>query len=303
MTLTLQECPCCASASLIGLQLPSGSHSEAGKAISNSPSWKLCGSCGYVFQSPRPTRAELESAYADSAANSGASISPGYIDFAPHQLIRFLPWLVMNAHDPRLITNGTCLDFGCGIGGSFEFLANQHNSLWGVEIDRSRAAFGNEHFHTRIVPTVEDLPRDVQYDLIFANHAIEHIYDPNDFFSFAGRSLKSSGSLIVAVPAWRYGSRPHSLGAFGADDMSVWDHIAMASWLNKYGLFMTSYLYQHYGRGGDWELCVTAVRSPKKNHFFCSIEETIREFYSMLARGAVVTAQEPQMHCAMSFNS
>lgn len=284
MLVQLDSCPQCCCRRLIGLTVRSVAHSSAPKEF-NLPEvgqWNLCPDCCFLFQNPRPSRETLEKYYLESGYRVGTEglVSQGYIEFAPHQLARHHLWFCLNDFDMRTIRRGACLDYGCGIGGALGFLAEQGNECFGVEIDQALAAFGNARFPIRIVPKVEDLPAGKQFDLIMANHSIEHIYDPNDFFTFAAKALTDAGTLVIAVPAWRYSNVISVYEAFSSEDTSVWDHVAMANWLNKHSFYMTTFMYQNYGGPkGDWELVVTAKKSQRKNHFSFSVDEVLAELY------------------------
>ena len=71
-------------------------------------------------------------------------------------------------------------------------------------------------------------------------------------------------------------------GGFDTSDMCMWDHISLSKWLNKYGFYMSSFLYQNYGpyEKGDWEMVATAVQSERKNEFSFSVEEIVQELCS-----------------------
>jgi len=278
----LSSCQCCGSSLFVGLEIPKANDGHRQRIGAEQASrWVMCAGCSFAFQNPRPTLAHIESFYGTSGYREATPtpITQGYVDFAPHQLNRFHNWLLLNNYDLRTIRNGTTLDFGCGIGGATKFLAESNNKNYGVEIDRLLAEFGNKTFPIEIKHTLAELPANLSYDIIFSHHAIEHVFDPSEFFRYSQTTLKDNGLLCVVVPSWRYSNNLSIYDGFDTSDMSMWDHIALSRWLNKFGFYMTSYLYQNYGpyERGDWELCVTAVKSERTNELSFSVEEAVKE--------------------------
>ena len=294
MLVKLDKCLCCESKSFVGLNVkPISEGHEAAIGLDSDPQWCVCTDCGFVFHNPRPERQKAEDFYAASEfRDPDPADLEGYVNFSPHQLTRFDEWLRVCGFDLRTVQNGNCLDFGCGVGGSLSFLAGQGNRNYGVEIDLKMMELGQRLFPIEIVRDVSLLEPNLELDLIFTNHAIEHIYDPNEFFAYARSHLKESGWMIIAVPAWRYSNVAGTFNGFGASDYAMWDHVALSRFLNKHGLYMCSYLYQNYGKGGDWELVSVAVKSEQKNHFTFDLKICLDELYTNINARAAVSREE-----------
>lgn len=96
------------------------------------------------------------------------------------------------------------LDVGCG-GGSFLRVARELGAeVAGVEpsdagVNASRAC-GLDVFHGTLDDYVEDHEGAASFDLITANHVIEHAPDPVRTLSQAGRLLSAGGVIWIAVP-------------------------------------------------------------------------------------------------------
>ena len=233
----LEKCQICGSRNMVGLRLaPTADPRREAMGAVDNVSWCFCSECSFVFQNPRPSLKSQEEFYTRSGFREGGElINQGYIEFAPHQLARFLPWLNFNEIKLEEITHGNCLDYGCGIGGALSFMAQLGNKNWGVELDKALSEFGNTNYPIEIVPTVDDLPGEIQFNLIFANHALEHVYDPNELFEFASRRLTEGGVVLVAVPSWRYANTASSLNGFDSTDNSMFDHVSLSRLMNKHG--------------------------------------------------------------------
>jgi len=282
--LRLSNCQLCGSDDLLGLGDFNSSNETIEKSlgVTGKSHWCVCAKCNFTFQNPRLSRAYQERWYENSCYRTMSTtevISQGHISFAPAQLARFYTWLHSAGFDLKQIQNACCLDYGCGIGGALNFLADWNNQIYGVELDRALAEYGNKHYRIQIVPRVADLPANKEFGLIFSHNAIEHIYDPNEFFDFAARRLHRAGIMILVIPAWRYANTSLALDAFNWSHNCIYDHVSLAGFLNKHGFFMASHLYQNPAPDGDWEICCLAYKSTRKNYYVSSVEEVFRELH------------------------
>lgn len=276
----LDKCLLCGSGDFLGLdriRIPSDGTKKTLNLGEDETSWYMCQRCSFIFQNPRLERNHMKDWYARSGfRHEDKEISQGQIGHNLNQLARFEAYLFMNGIRLMDLKGATCMDYGCGIGGALNVLAERGNEVWGVELDRREVEFGKRHFKTRFVHALEDIPADLRFDFIFSHHAVEHIFDPNEFLSHVSKVLKPGGVLMIIVPTWRYANTMQMINGFSISDNSMFDHVSMAGFLNKYGLFQFSHLYQNIG---DWELAVLARKSARKNHFSFGLEETLAELY------------------------
>lgn len=287
MITTLEKCQLCGGSRLIGLDLKDKNDAHLAEVPgSDRIGWSLCSQCSFIFQNPRQSQEEQEDLYGESGyRKSGLTPIPeGYIRYSPHQLARFIYWLAMCGIDLREVRNWNCLDFGCGIGGALHFLGDQGNNVYGVELDRALGDFGNANYKVKIKRRVEELPRDLDFDMIFNHHSLEHVYDPNEFFEFAAKRLKPGGVLINVIPTWRYSNTSESLREFNSFHNCMYDHISFAGFMNKHGFFMESHLYHNQAQDGDWELCAIGRKSAKKNYFSWNVEEVMTELFTHIPK-------------------
>jgi SAM-dependent methyltransferase len=282
----LQTCQLCGGDRFIGLDVAFKDDPFVPKEVAATLGWTLCTQCSFLFQNPRRSREKQEEYYSDSEyrKTGPTPIPEGCIRYSPHQMARFAYWFAVCGIDLRAATGWTCLDYGCGIGGALDFLAGQGNDVYGVELDRTLAQFGNSHFRTRIKPRVSDLPAGLMFDLIWSHHSLEHVYDPNEFFAFARERLKPGGLLINVIPTWRYSNTSESLREFNSSHNCMYDHVSFAGFLNKHGFFMESHLYHNQAPDGDWEVCTVARKSQRKNYFSFNIQETLAELFDHIPK-------------------
>ena len=97
---------------------------------------------------------------------------------------------------------GRLLDYGCSWGyGVFQFWKAGFDVM-GYEVSLPRVRFGRERLSVRILESRAELEKlsDHCFDVIFANHVLEHLYDPYTAFEDWQRLLKATGVLLVFVP-------------------------------------------------------------------------------------------------------
>lgn len=176
-----------------------------------------CSTCGFVYTSPRPSRANLGAFYppayaphaqaADSlpkkvlraarkrvfgAPKSRATAMLGFL----HNSLSFRSYIHKESESPRV------LDIGCGIG---EYLATWQALGWqgeGVEINPDVAATVRSRLGIDVhAANVEELELpEAQFDLITMCHSLEHTHSPRLVLAHVRRWLKPSGRVLVMVP-------------------------------------------------------------------------------------------------------
>lgn len=249
------------------------------KLSEDSTVWQCCIKCSFVFQNPRPSQKFVEDYYARSAYHTSINqeISQGQIGHSLNALVRFNAFLHLNGIRLSDFRGKTCLDFGCGIGSALNILAEAGNTVYGCELDRREQDFARANYPSiKMISTVQDVPPGIKFDFIFSHHSLEHVFDPNEFLAFASRSLAPDGTLMIVVPSWRGSPSLHYMSGFDLAHNSMFDHISLAGFMNKHGMYVYSYLYQN---SGDWEVVTLSRRSPMRNHWPFSMDEVLAEFY------------------------
>jgi SAM-dependent methyltransferase len=276
----LDKCLLCGSGDFLGLDriiTPKDAFKETLGIKPDETSWYMCQKCSFMFQNPRLERNYMKDWYARSGFREDRKEIPqGQIGWNQIQLARFEAYLFLNGIKIADMKGATCLDFGCGLGGAMQFLSDRGNTVWGVELDRREVEFGKQHYKTKFVHSIEEIPPETRFDFIFSHHALEHIFDPNDFLAFASRMLKPGGTIMIVIPSWRFANTMNMVHGFALSDNSMFDHVSLGGFFNKHGLHMYSYLYQN---NNDWEMAALGRKSSKKNYFSFGLEETLAELY------------------------
>lgn len=142
-----------------------------------------CGSCGYAYineldwaeQSARHNSPEYEQSRINAESKHIAyyqNLSKLFPDFIP------LP--------------SRMLDVGCGSGHLLKELKLKGYDALGVDLGEIRAKYGREQLEVDIV-TKDFFDLDEQFDAISMQQFIEHVPNPLDFLSHAGKLLPSGG--------------------------------------------------------------------------------------------------------------
>ena len=175
------------------------------------PEWNFsqCGSCGYVFDSPRPTIDELVAFYSQSAKyDSWLHASKARDALWARRLKRLLPYKAA----------GNLLDVGTGIGQFLHHAKPFFTQVQGTEVSDSAIRIAREKYGLEIQSgQVEGLDLAPEsFDNITLFHVLEHVPDPVRLVQRCRMLLRTGGVLTIAVPndvlAWtsslkRFGKR------------------------------------------------------------------------------------------------
>lgn len=152
-----------------------------------------CDSCGYVFDSPRPSFAAVSAFYS--------------------QLGKYDPWLHEEKSRDALWKrrlkkvlqyggHGRLLDIGAGIGQFLHHAQPIFSEVTGTEISESAIALAKNKYGLELLPgQVQDLDLPSGYfDTITLFHVLEHVPDPAMLIGLCRVLLKPTGILVIAVP-------------------------------------------------------------------------------------------------------
>ena len=196
-----QRCPACGSTRLYDLDLLPLRQTVNG---SRTGFVSGCDECGLVFSNPQPTPEEQGRFYSPDGEwgsprhnakrdaqgdneDHGSRVAPrGRSWSRPFEPIR--EQLSVIAPPP----GAKVLDFGCGEGMLLDALQACGWETWGID-SAVDAAFVR---HRRL----EAVPTEPIFDLIVANHVLEHVTDPLRLLRDLAAACRIGGFLLVGVP-------------------------------------------------------------------------------------------------------
>lgn len=176
---------------------------------------KLCSICGFGMAFPRPSQEALDEYY--SAGDYWHSTISENIFQEAHEKSQAF-WRIQQCKELiSAASNISVLDVGAGHGVIGEVLADHISRYDRVEPDAQLAAAFNLQEHNFSSDHFQHL-NDVgsqKYDLIFANHVLEHVIDPESFLEQLVSHLNPEGIVYIEVPFadWKFKRDifPHTL--------------------------------------------------------------------------------------------
>jgi SAM-dependent methyltransferase len=133
--------------------------------------------------------------------------------------------------EPFLTGNDVVLDFGCG--GGYMLAALDCGARYGVEINP--AARKEAERCINVYPEIEQLPRDVAFDVVISHHALEHVDHPLEVLQKLRARLKPSGRIVFVVPSEEWRKEEH----YRADDINqhlyTWTPLLLGNLFSRAG--------------------------------------------------------------------
>lgn len=152
-----------------------------------------CDSCGYVFDSPRPSFAEISAFY---------SQTDKYDTWLNEERARNMLWKRRLKKLARHSSKGRLLDIGAGYGQFLHLTQSFFSEATGTEVSESAVALAKEKYGLKLlVGQIAELDLPPQsFDTITLFHVLEHVPDPGMLVSRCHALLRTQGSLVIAVP-------------------------------------------------------------------------------------------------------
>jgi ubiquinone/menaquinone biosynthesis C-methylase UbiE len=152
-----------------------------------------CDSCGFVFDSPRPSFAQVSEFYSQMGK---------YDIWLKEERARDMLWKRRLKKLLPRSAGGSLLDIGAGIGQFLHHAQPLFTTVVGTEVSESAIAIAKQKYGLALLAgQVEELdqPPD-SFDIITLFHVLEHVPDPRMLIDQCHSILKPSGMLLVAVP-------------------------------------------------------------------------------------------------------
>ncbi len=152
-----------------------------------------CESCGFIFDSPRPSFAEISAFYSQAGK---------YDVWLDGERARDLLWKRRLKKLLRTGAKGRLLDIGTGYGQFLHHARSHFAEVSGTEISESAVALAKEKYGLSLLAgEVEALGLPPQsFDTITLFHVLEHVPDPGKLVTLCHDLLRAQGILVIAVP-------------------------------------------------------------------------------------------------------
>ena len=152
-----------------------------------------CDACGHVFDSPRPSVAEVARVY---------SREEKYDSWLRQEHARDLLWKRRLRKLLPHSAEGSLLDIGAGIGQFLHHAQPLFTQATGTEVSSSAVRIAREKYGIKLLAgQVEDLNLPPSsFDNITLFHVLEHVHDPARLIDLCRTLLRPRGTMIIAVP-------------------------------------------------------------------------------------------------------
>lgn len=152
-----------------------------------------CNSCGYIFDSPRPSFAEISAFYSKEGK---------YSPWLKEEHARDMLWKRRLKKVLQSGARGRLLDIGAGFGQFLHHAEPVFSDITGTEVSDSAVARAKEKYGLPLLSgQVEELDLPLQsFDTITLFHVLEHVPDPGRLVTRCHALLRAHGILIIAVP-------------------------------------------------------------------------------------------------------
>jgi SAM-dependent methyltransferase len=167
---------------------------QAGVDRRNGPPYPYallrCAACDLVRVDPRPN--EDTYGHGDAATAQRIANEPQYAGFAAAVLAD-----VRRAVGPPA---GRFLDVGCNIGTLVAAAQAAGFDAWGIDLDPLAIAHGQARGRQLRLGLLGEADLPAAFDVIVANHVLEHVTDVPAFLAAAASRLAPAGRLFINVP-------------------------------------------------------------------------------------------------------
>lgn len=158
-----------------------------------------CSHCQLWYLNPRPAADTAMANYESDQYFSGAHA--GYENYSSQEQSLRAGFRDILARLKRHgLTGGRLLEVGSGYGYFLVEARKYYDECVGVELSPLAADAARTLSGATILNSIEAIDPDEEFDLVFASHVIEHIYDPVPFTEKLVAHLRPGGTIVYSTP-------------------------------------------------------------------------------------------------------
>lgn len=158
-----------------------------------------CLTCGCRYTAPRPDQHSIGAYYSSpdyiSHSNTSRSLQDRLYKIARRWALRSKHAIVYACRP-----EGRVLDLGCGTGEFLGYLRSRGYLVQGVEPDLGAREMAIANHAIEVLPVIDALPAQEQFQVITMWHVLEHVPDPRRTLKKLYSLLADRGFLLIAVP-------------------------------------------------------------------------------------------------------
>lgn len=158
-----------------------------------------CPKCEIAFVFPQPSDDVLNEYYNGMYSDLTISFDEKKMKWAQHSMVGYLKVLKKLNIDPK--DNISFLDLGGGLG--YYTKAAEENNFHSILVEKDPVSIQFARQHLKLTNIIEkDMTEffnsnEIQYDIVFFRHVIEHVKDPSSIIHGISNLLKTNGILII----------------------------------------------------------------------------------------------------------
>jgi SAM-dependent methyltransferase len=166
---------------------------------------RKCQYCGLIFRWPTDKGADNRAYYEQDYDAEYATTLPDLTALSEMTKNNFRHTRCDKSHRIQFLetvglTSRSLLDFGCAWGYTAYQYQQAGYRVTGYEIDRNRALFGQQQLGLTLYSRREDVENAGPFDLILADHSLEHMPDPGEGLRLFTRVTRDQGHVVIFVP-------------------------------------------------------------------------------------------------------
>ena len=192
----------------------------------------ICKDCGFVFNNPSPSYAELSKHYTSWSNYEIPQTEGKYSSEMANKWLRTFDFVKKRFPDNF---QGYVLEVGCATAFGLSIFKSNGWDVLGLDPSEKASKLAKEKYGIEVIKSLFDINlfKGKKYDLIIFSHVLEHIIDPDELVKELVLILKPSGLIYIEVPDMSNPDVP--MGYFTYEHLNYFTPIALTNLMSKNG--------------------------------------------------------------------